>query len=317
MEIELRHLRLVRAIGELGSLSKAAATLSTTQPAATRQLRRIEETLGGQLFERSQDGMSPTPVGQMVLARAQSVLPAVETLCADAEQLVGSAPTAVAIGSRTGPPLMAMAEHLDQVLPKTRVVLESETRMQTLVDMVGAGLLHAASVSEFVGWEVDLPAGVERHAVSVEPVFVTMAADHPLAAETEIDLAAVGDQRWVVEPYDLDREVDVFTEACRGVGMIPQVEHILRGAAALSFIRDGGRLGLCYPTARFDGLVTRPLVGSPIMLRNLLLVGQRSPLRPYAPRLARAIGRRMETEATVVPAYDAWLDRQRPLTSVS
>ncbi|MDE9365772.1 LysR family transcriptional regulator [Luteipulveratus sp. YIM 133132] len=317
MEIELRHLKLVQAVGELGSVSKAAAALSTTQPAATRQLRRIEDSLGSPLFERSAEGMTPTPVGEMVMARAHTVLTAVETLCADAEQSTGSAPSIVTVGARTGTPLIAMAEYLDRALPATRVVLESETRMQTLVDMVGAGLLHAAAVSEFVGWEVDLPAGVDKQTVGVEPVFVVMAPDHPLAQHEEIQVSDLADARWVLQPTDLDREPDVFAQACARAGIRPTVEHTLRGAAALAFIREGGRLGLCYPTARFDGLVTRPIRRCPVRVRHLMLTAQRGPLQGYGERLARSVRERMAAEVQMAPAYDAWLERERPLTSVS
>ncbi|AKU19153.1 LysR family transcriptional regulator [Luteipulveratus mongoliensis] len=317
MEIELRHLKLVQAVGELGSVSKAAAALSTTQPAATRQLRRIEDSLGSPLFERSADGMTPTPVGEMVLARAQSVLAAVETLCADADQSAGAAPTVVTVGARTGPPLIAMAEYLDRALPATRVVPESETRMQVLVDMVSAGLLHAASCTEFVGWEVDLPANVERHAVSVEPVFVVMAPTHPLAHREEVELGDLTEDGWVVEPADMDREPEVLADACNRAGGRPRVEYTLQGSSALAFIRGGARVGLCAPSARFDGLVTRPLVGSPIQVRTLLILGPRSPLKSVAVRLAQAIGSRLDAEARTTPVYAGWLDRQRPLTSVS
>ena len=316
MEIELRHLKLVQAVGELGSVSRAAAALSTTQPAATRQLRRIEDSLGSRLFERSPDGMTPTPVGEMVLARAQSVLSAVETLCTDAEQTAGATPSVVTVGARTGSAIIAMAEYLDRVTPSTRVVLESETRMQTLVDMVGAGLLHAAAASEFVGWEVDLPAGVERHVIRTEPVFVVMARHHPLAEQPELRVSDLADRRWVLQPSDMDRELDVFTAACARAGIRPHIEHTLRGAAALAFIRGGSHLGLCYPTARFDGLVTRPVVGCPVRVRQLLLTGPRSPLAPYGGRLARAIDQRLSAEGQHVPSYDAWLESQHPLTSV-
>ncbi len=59
MELELRHLRTVRAIADTGSLTKAAATLGLAQPALSAQLRRIEKALGGTLFERDHTGPAP------------------------------------------------------------------------------------------------------------------------------------------------------------------------------------------------------------------------------------------------------------------
>jgi DNA-binding transcriptional LysR family regulator len=51
MNLELRHLKVVCAIAETGSVTKAASTLGLAQPALTAQLQRIERTLGGPLFE--------------------------------------------------------------------------------------------------------------------------------------------------------------------------------------------------------------------------------------------------------------------------
>ncbi|MGZ5402477.1 MAG: LysR family transcriptional regulator, partial [Aeromicrobium sp.] len=55
VEIETRHLRLVKVVAEQGSITRAASVLGTTQPALTRQLRRVEENLGGPLFQRSRN----------------------------------------------------------------------------------------------------------------------------------------------------------------------------------------------------------------------------------------------------------------------
>jgi DNA-binding transcriptional LysR family regulator len=67
MNLELRHLRVVCAIAETGSLTKAAAQLGLAQPALTAQLQRIERALGGPLFERDRRGARPTALGELVL----------------------------------------------------------------------------------------------------------------------------------------------------------------------------------------------------------------------------------------------------------
>ncbi|HCU51791.1 MAG TPA: LysR family transcriptional regulator, partial [Micromonosporaceae bacterium] len=78
MNLELRHLRVVCAIAETGSVTKAASLLGLAQPALTAQLQRIERTLGGPLFDRDRRGATPTALGELVLARARVVLPAMK-----------------------------------------------------------------------------------------------------------------------------------------------------------------------------------------------------------------------------------------------
>src|SRR5689334_12973656 len=66
MELELRHLRVVCRLADTGSVSKAAAALGVSQPSLTAQLHRIEEAVGGSLFERGSTGVVPTPLGKHV-----------------------------------------------------------------------------------------------------------------------------------------------------------------------------------------------------------------------------------------------------------
>src|ERR1700755_1549395 len=90
MNLELRHLRVVVAIAETGSVTKAASSLGLAQPALTAQLQRIERTLGGPLFERGRRGARPTALGELVLSRAKVLLPAMKGLQDEAARLAGS-----------------------------------------------------------------------------------------------------------------------------------------------------------------------------------------------------------------------------------
>ncbi|MFI2666968.1 LysR family transcriptional regulator, partial [Micromonospora carbonacea] len=93
MNLELRHLRVVCAIAETGSVTKAASTLGLAQPALTAQLQRIERALGGPLFERDRRGARPTALGELVLARARVLLPAMQGLQDEAARLAGAGPS--------------------------------------------------------------------------------------------------------------------------------------------------------------------------------------------------------------------------------
>jgi DNA-binding transcriptional LysR family regulator len=64
---------LLAEIADAGSLSAAARALGTTQPALTKQLRRLEEALGAPVFERSVRGVQATPDGAALLPRARSI----------------------------------------------------------------------------------------------------------------------------------------------------------------------------------------------------------------------------------------------------
>src|SRR5215212_5230948 len=89
MNLELRHLKVVVAIAETGSVTKAASLLGLAQPALTTQLQRIERSLGGPLFDRDRRGARPTALGELVLARGRILLQAMKGLEDEAARLAG------------------------------------------------------------------------------------------------------------------------------------------------------------------------------------------------------------------------------------
>jgi LysR family transcriptional regulator for metE and metH len=74
----MRHLQLVRAIADCGTLTQAGLALHLTQSALSHQLRDIESRLGVRLFDRAGRRLALTPAGRTLLAAAADVLAIVE-----------------------------------------------------------------------------------------------------------------------------------------------------------------------------------------------------------------------------------------------
>jgi LysR family transcriptional regulator for metE and metH len=74
INLEVRHLKLVTAIADQGSVTGAANHLNLTQSALSHQLRDIEDKLGAALFQRASRKMLLTPAGERLLESARSVL---------------------------------------------------------------------------------------------------------------------------------------------------------------------------------------------------------------------------------------------------
>lgn len=73
-------LEYILAIEEEGSVSKAADKFLLTQPVISRHLKKIEDSLGTQLFTRGKNGMVPTAAGVIFLNNAQAILHAEQQL---------------------------------------------------------------------------------------------------------------------------------------------------------------------------------------------------------------------------------------------
>ena len=313
MEIETRHLRLVKAVADEGSISRAAGVLGMTQPALTRQLQRIEENLGGPLFERSRAGVAQTPLGRLVLGRATAVLSVIDSLQNDVA--AGSFPTMplqVRVGVRFGNALVGLMRGLRSTLPSTEIVTDSETRIDGLIDLVNSNRLDFAVIHEFVGHEIRLDSRLIARPVGCEPAFVLMAADHPMAHRDELELAELAAERWLLSPLDVDREADCMTQICYDAGFSPKISHYLSDGLAVELIRAGEAIALSTPTNRDSGMVMKPLVGSPMRVRRLLLTTKDNPFIEYLDKLARFTADVLTETLERQPTYNAWRKAQGP-----
>jgi DNA-binding transcriptional LysR family regulator len=65
--LKLSDLRLFHAVVQWGGMAKAAAHLHISQPAVSKAIAAIEQTLGVRLLERSPQGVRPTAYGEALL----------------------------------------------------------------------------------------------------------------------------------------------------------------------------------------------------------------------------------------------------------
>jgi LysR family nitrogen assimilation transcriptional regulator len=96
--VDLKQLQYFQCIAELGGFSKAAAVLSVTQPALSRQIRQLEIELHQNLLVRNGRGVALTDEGTLLLERAKDILDHVERTRLEIRDLKGSPTGKVILG---------------------------------------------------------------------------------------------------------------------------------------------------------------------------------------------------------------------------
>jgi DNA-binding transcriptional LysR family regulator len=72
--MSLSQIETFVAVAEEQSISRAAKRLCISQPPVTRQIKSLEEELGGPLFRRTLRGVELLPAGAVFLVHARDIL---------------------------------------------------------------------------------------------------------------------------------------------------------------------------------------------------------------------------------------------------
>ena len=133
----IQTLRLFLRVVDRGSFSKAAAEIGIGQPAATKQVRRMETQLGARLLYRSTHGVTPTEIGWLYYEKCKLITHHAEEAASVAAllqtQVQGSLriSSSVAFGRRVLAPLVMQFMRLN---PGLQIDLSFDDRYVNLVE---------------------------------------------------------------------------------------------------------------------------------------------------------------------------------------
>jgi DNA-binding transcriptional LysR family regulator len=96
--MDIRSLNHVLAIRKYGSFARAADALGVSQPNLSKSIARLEDQLKLKLFDRTAKGSALTPIGELIVDRADAVLAETRNLARDAALLAGGETGIVRIG---------------------------------------------------------------------------------------------------------------------------------------------------------------------------------------------------------------------------
>ncbi|GAA4681650.1 LysR family transcriptional regulator [Streptomyces chumphonensis] len=314
MELELRHLRVVRAIADQGTLTSAARELGMTQPSVSENLRRAERAVGGRLFHRDVHGARPTPLGEVVAAHAGTVMNAVDRMtAATTRHHAGVLPPVVRVHCTPG----TLVAHLSVAVPDVTgcdVEISTGAHPGRPLELLAGRRSEAALLTCFPdprrAERAVSPEGTRRSVVAREPVFVGVSADHRLAGRREVHLAELAEETWCVDPGPHHELTDHLVRSCRDTGYRPTL-RACDHTEGLQLVEMGRAVMPFAPSARpREGLVCLALRGTPLRMTTALYW---HPLGPLAGDRVQGLWERLvRAQHDIVertPRYRAWLER--------
>lgn len=179
-KLDIRDLDVVLALASAGTTTKAAGRLHLTQSAVSRALAVAEGKLGTRLFQRTREGLTPTPAGRRLVEGAAPILAQLTDLERDVKGDRAKARIRIVCECYTAYRwLPSTLGALRAKLPRLDLVLAIEhTRTPVLALREGAvdvALLTTAAVTD-----TKRGAVIERPLFTDEVSFV-VSTSHPLA----------------------------------------------------------------------------------------------------------------------------------------
>lgn len=263
----LTELRYIVILSEEQHFGRTAERCHVSQPTLSIAVRKLEDELGVELFERTKTKVRPTALGEKIILQARALLAntAAIQFLADAGKDQLSTPLALGAIFTMGPYLLPqLIPHLQKQAPKMPLYVQEDYTVN-LRKKLRDGDLDAILVS--------LPfseSDVVTQELFDEPLVVVMPQSHPLVRNLEIAPADIARDELLLlgDGHCLREQVLTLNPAWREVvptkrysvqgNSLETLRYMVAAGLGVSILpRSAADAALCAP----HRLITRPLAG--------------------------------------------------------
>ena len=259
--LDVRRMKILRAVVGNGSMTAAAEQLGYTPSAISQQVAVLEKEAGIALLERFGRGVRPTAAGRLLIGYAETIsrnVAEAETALADL-RAGRTGRLAIRYFTSVGPTLLAPAlARLRREHPGVQIDLRLGEGQDPLTEVEQGGVDLAVVVrpgeravvvrpgdrAGVVGTGGRARTGVRLIHLLDDPYLAVLPPDHPLAARRVLALADLAAEPWIgSEPPGPC--LDIMLEACAAAGFSPN--YVAAGedyATAVGFVAAGLGVGL-------------------------------------------------------------------------
>jgi DNA-binding transcriptional LysR family regulator len=228
--VKLRDLRILRALAESGSMSRAAKQLAISQPVVSRTIADLEHMLGVRLLDRTSRGVEATVYGRALLNCGTVVLDELQrgmqeiAFLSDptmGELRVGGAGPFVdglipAVISRLAQRYRRIEFHVTESDPPTLCSLLRERRLDLAILRTSSSM-----------YTEDL----ESDSLFEEPMFVVAGLNNRWSRQRKIDLVELLDEPWTLPEAD-NVAMTLIADCFRAAGAVPPTPQVVSDSMA-------------------------------------------------------------------------------------
>ena len=181
--MNLRDLQYLVAVADLQHFGKAAQACHVSQPTLSMQLKKLEETLGVQLFERTNKHVMITKIGEMLTEHARRILQVAQEMrdiAKTAQDVYGGDFYLGAFPTLAPYFLPYTVPKITSTFPKLKLWL-AEEKTETLLEKLKEGTLDAALVALPIDEE-----GLDSAPLFDDPFLLAVPLNHPFARRKSI-----------------------------------------------------------------------------------------------------------------------------------
>ena len=197
LRLSMRHLRIVLAIADHGSLVAAAKQLHMTQPAVSKALQETEALLGVEMFSRTNRGVVPTAFGETLAAHGRLIFAQLDHANHVINDLRGGLGGRVVIGNFLVGRLRRTScsrRSQPKERPKIAISVVVGTDDRLLPD------LRLGKLDLVVGRldEHGSPEGLSQETLIMDAACVVAGSTHPLVGRADLSLGDLLDANWIL-----------------------------------------------------------------------------------------------------------------------
>ena len=188
--MNIKDLRYILAVKDTGSFNKAAQICNVTQPTLSGQIKKLEETLGVVLFERTTQSIVITEIGERIIEKARNIIRESEEISelAQSSKNPWESPLKIGIIPTLGPYLLPRFLKQLKKFNKITNLYFVEDMTDSLVDQLNKNKIDAAFLT------TTPPDNLNEIKLFHEPFWIAFSSTDPLERLQE------------VSPKDLDPE---------------------------------------------------------------------------------------------------------------